>query len=127
MFLLLEKAISNLQQLEQAMKSKGYQLYVEEYSSSHNNLENGTGIYKKLWKLMIKNQGSKKFVNSVEEGVKMIKGSRDIALLAGRETLYFDVQRFGPKYFHLSEKLNTAYSAMAFQIGCPYIENFNKM
>lgn len=29
--------------------------------------------------------------------------------------------------FHLSEKLNTAYSAIALQPGCPYIEEINKM
>ncbi|CAH0550024.1 unnamed protein product [Brassicogethes aeneus] len=33
----------------------------------------------------------------------------------------------GPSNFHLSEKLNTAYSAIAFQLGCPYIEEVNKI
>lgn len=66
-------------------------------------------------------------VNSVEEGVQMIKDQSDMALMAGRETLYFDIQRFGANYFHLSEKLNTAYSAIAVQIGCPYLQNFNEM
>lgn len=66
-------------------------------------------------------------VNSVEEGVKMVKEKENVAIIAGRETLYFDIQRFGAKNFHLSQKLNTAYSGIALQLGCPYYENFNKM
>lgn len=34
-------------------------------------------------------------VDSVEEGVKIVKYSHHTALMAGRETLFFDVQRFG--------------------------------
>lgn len=66
-------------------------------------------------------------VNSVEEGVKLVRDYNKIAVIAGRETLFFDIQRFGPSNFHLSEKINTAYSAIAFQKGCPYIENVNRM
>lgn len=89
-----EKPISNLRQLELAIRNKGYQLMVEKFSSSHNNLENGTGIYGRLWDLMKKYQ-TEQFVTSVEDGVQMIRDNRDIALLAGRETLFFDIQRFG--------------------------------
>lgn len=66
-------------------------------------------------------------VDSVEDGVQMVKEQSNVALMAGRETLYFDIQRFGANNFHLSQKLNTAYSAIALQIGCPYIKNFNQM
>lgn len=34
-------------------------------------------------------------VNSVEEGVKLVKDFTNNALMAGRETLFFDIQRFG--------------------------------
>ncbi|KAF6216930.1 hypothetical protein GE061_001281 [Apolygus lucorum] len=30
-------------------------------------------------------------------------------------------------YFHLSEKLYTSYSAIALQIGCPFVDQFNKL
>ncbi|KAJ8928413.1 hypothetical protein NQ314_019002, partial [Rhamnusium bicolor] len=122
-----EKAINNLYQLETAMKSRGYNLFVENHSSSYGLLENGTGIYARLWELMERNQDENFIVESVEEGVKLVRDSTNNAVMAGRETLYFDIQRFGPSNFHLSEKLNTAYSAIAFQLGCPYTEEFNKI
>ncbi|KAK4885196.1 hypothetical protein RN001_001467 [Aquatica leii] len=121
-----ENSINNLVQLEEAMMNRDFKLYVEKLSSSYSLLENGTGIYGRLWNMMTKNQESF-VINSVEEGVKLVSRSKGIAFVAGRETLYFDIQRFGANNFHLSEKLNTAYSAIAFQIGCPYIENFNKI
>ncbi|KAK5647663.1 hypothetical protein RI129_002555 [Pyrocoelia pectoralis] len=121
-----EKSINNLVELEEAMIKRKFKLYVEKLSSSYSLLEDGTGIYGRLWKMMINNQRSH-VINSVEEGVKLVSRAMDIAFIAGRETLYFDIQRFGAKNFHLSEKLNTAYSAIAFQIGCPYIENVNKI
>lgn len=34
-------------------------------------------------------------VNSVEDGVKMVRDYSEVAVIAGRETLYFDIQRFG--------------------------------
>ncbi|XP_031329082.1 ionotropic receptor 40a [Photinus pyralis] len=121
-----EKSINNLIELEEAMINRKFKLYVERLSSSYSLLENGTGIYGRLWNMMTHNQHLH-VIDSVEEGVKLVRRSIDIAIIAGRETLYFDIQRFGAKNFHLSEKLNTAYSAIAFQIGCPYIENFNKI
>lgn len=88
-------------------------------------------------------------VNSVEEGVKLVKDFKNNAVMAGRETLFFDIQRFGnnrkfytridpeypfiliwstgPSNFHLSEKLNTAYSAIALQLGCPFTTDINRM
>ncbi|XP_060527847.1 ionotropic receptor 40a-like [Cylas formicarius] len=121
-----EKSINNLYQLKSAMTSKGYRLYVEKHSPNLDLLENGTGIYETLWTLM-ESQQKEYVVESVEAGVKMVKYCRNVAVMAGRETLFFDVQRFGPKNFHLSEKLNTAYSAIALQIGCPFIEEINKL
>ncbi|CAG9762608.1 unnamed protein product [Ceutorhynchus assimilis] len=88
--------------------------------------QNGTGIYGQLWEIMERRQ-NEYVVESVEEGVKMVKDKLDVAVMAGRETLFFDIQRFGPKNFHLSEKLNTAYSAIALQLGCPYVEEVNKI
>lgn len=38
---------------------------------------------------------NKYVVDSVEEGVKLVKNSRNVAVMAGRETLFFDIQRFG--------------------------------
>ncbi|XP_023310509.1 ionotropic receptor 40a [Anoplophora glabripennis] len=122
-----ERAVNNLYQLEKAMESRGYSLFVESHSSSYGLLENGTGIYGNLWDLMKRNQGGNVLVQSVEEGVKLVRDSDKIAVMAGRETLYFDIQRFGPSNFHLSEKLNTAYSAIALQLGCPYIEEINRI
>nr|AVH87314.1 ionotropic receptor 26 [Holotrichia parallela] len=121
-----EKAINNLVQLEKAIKLKDFQLYVEKYSSTYGLLENGTSIYGRLWDLMNTVQDSY-LVNSVEEGVKMVRDFDNVAVIGGRETLFFDIQRFGSTNFHLSEKINTAYSAIAFQLGCPYIENINKI
>lgn len=66
-------------------------------------------------------------LDSVESGVKMIKDDPKIVVIAGRETLFFDVQRFGESNFQLSEKLNTAYSAIALQTGSPYLENINRV
>ncbi|XP_068893877.1 ionotropic receptor 40a-like isoform X2 [Tenebrio molitor] len=121
-----EKAINNLDQLEKAMATRGYDLFVERHSSSYSLFENGTGIYGRLWQMMNRRQ-SHFLLESVEDGVKLVKNSRNKAMIAGRETLFFDIQRFGASNFHLSEKLNTAYSAIALQLGCPYIEEFNKI
>lgn len=66
-------------------------------------------------------------VESGEEGMVRVGSEPRLAMLGGRETLYFDTRRFGAHRFHLSEKLFTRYSAIALQIGCPYIESFNNM
>ncbi|CAH1164647.1 unnamed protein product [Phaedon cochleariae] len=122
-----EKAIHNLYHLEDAMKTRDVKLFVEQHSSSYGLLENGTGIYARLWDLMENRQNGNFLVKSVEEGVKLVRDARNIAVMAGRETLFFDIQRFGVSNFHLSEKLNTAYSAIALQLGCPYTEEINKI
>lgn len=88
------------------MKYKGYQLYVERQSSSLNTLENGTEILKRLYKLMEHQKiGSKRsnktyLVSSVEEGVSLIMNDPRKVILGGRETLYFNMKRYGkPFYF----------------------------
>lgn len=88
------------------MATKGYKLLVEKFSSSYSLLENGTGIYGRLWEMMnwnIKSPNSY-LVDSVETGVKNVRDNLNIAVMAGRETLFFDTQRFGSTNFHLSEK-----------------------
>lgn len=37
-------------------------------------------------------------LESVEEGVKLVKDNSKIAVIAGRETLFFDIERFGNLY-----------------------------
>ncbi|XP_025831439.1 ionotropic receptor 40a [Agrilus planipennis] len=120
------EAINDLYELEEAMIKRFYRLYVEKHSSSYSLLENGTGVYRRLWHLI--NQQRSFVVDSVEEGVMLVKESNsNNVLLGGRETLFFDIQRYGAQNFHLSQKLNTAYSAIAFQVGCPYLENVNSI
>ncbi|XP_066137961.1 ionotropic receptor 40a [Euwallacea fornicatus] len=121
-----EKAITNLYQLKNVMESTNFKLFIEKHSPSFGLIENGSGIYGEIWDIMQRSQ-SKYVVESVEEGVKLVKDKRNVAVMAGRETLFFDIQRFGHKNFQLSEKLNTAYSAIALQLGCPYIEEINKI
>lgn len=108
--------------------------------------QNGTGTYATLWDLMKVQPAGYFLVNSVEDGVKLVRDATVNAIMAGRETLFFDIQRFGkksnqqilyinydvlyfsgPSNFHLSEKLNTAYSAIALQLGCPFINEINQM
>lgn len=47
-------------------------------------------------------------VDSVEDGVKLVKDSTNNAVMAGRETLFFDIQRFGEKTLteHLDSLIN---------------------
>lgn len=66
-------------------------------------------------------------VASVEEGVRLIIGGSTKAMMGGRETLYFNLKRHGIHNFQLSEKLYTRYSAVAVQIGCPFIERLNEV
>ncbi|XP_045764407.1 ionotropic receptor 40a [Maniola jurtina] len=120
-----EQPIGTLQALEEAMRDRGYELVVERHSSSLAILQNGTGVYGRLAKLMRRQRIQR--VRSVEVGVHMVLSKRRIAILGGRETLYYDTERFGSHNFHLSEKLYTRYSAIALQIGCPYLETFNNI
>ncbi|XP_052122664.1 ionotropic receptor 40a isoform X2 [Frankliniella occidentalis] len=121
-----ERPISNLEQLAEAMETRGYQLLVEKHSSSYNVLENGTGVYERLWRLMLR-QREMAEVASGEDGMVRVGREPNLAMLGGRETLYFDTRRFGAHRFHLSEKLYTRYSAIAMQIGCPYSESVNNI
>ncbi|XP_034250854.1 ionotropic receptor 40a [Thrips palmi] len=121
-----ERPISNLEQLADAMQTRGYQLLVEKHSSSYNILENGTGVYERLWRLM-RRQREDSRVESGEDGMVRVGSEPNLAMLGGRETLYFDTRRFGAHRFHLSEKLFTRYSAIALQVGCPYIASVNNI
>ncbi|XP_065226261.1 ionotropic receptor 40a [Planococcus citri] len=118
-----EHSISTLEELIEAMTNDQYQLLVEENSASHANLENGTGMYKTIWSLMTKQR--KYFIESTEAGMNLIRDRKKYAIIGGRETFYYDTHRFGAENFHLSQKLSTRYSAIAFQIGCPYLDIFN--
>lgn len=127
------------------MKTMGYQLYVERESSSFSTLENGTEIFRRLFNLMAVQQRTaaaaaaattaggngtiddRSLVASVEEGVSLIMGGLPKVILGGRETLYFNLKRHGIHNFQLSEKLYTRYSAVAVQIGCPFIESLNEV
>ncbi|XP_014243481.1 ionotropic receptor 40a [Cimex lectularius] len=120
-----EKPITTLEQLDKAMAFKGYQLLAERHSASHAILENGTGLYKSIWDKM---KGQLEYLlDSTEDGMKIVKKEKNFALIGGRETFFYDTRRFGVHYFHLSEKLFTRYSAIALQIGCPFIHNFNEI
>lgn len=85
-------------------------------------------------------------INSIEEGIQRISNGAENVILGGRETLYFNIKRYGKcrkllkKYllmkfsfnvginnFQLSQQLYTRYSAVAMQIGCPFLESFNKV
>lgn len=50
-----------------------------------------------------------------------------VCILIGNYVKFPLIEFLGPNNFHISEKLNTAYSAIAFQLGCPYIEHINRM
>lgn len=94
-----------------------------------------------------KGNDSSSLVASVKDGVNLIMGGSLKVLIGGRETLYFNLKRHGTNYlytnllssvcdispfagihnFQLSEKLYTRYSAVAVQIGCPFIESLNEV
>ncbi|XP_050685722.1 ionotropic receptor 40a [Leptidea sinapis] len=120
-----EQPIGTLEALEEAMRDRNYELIVEKHSSSITILQNGTGVYGRLARLMKRQRIQR--VRSIEAGVRMVLSRRKVAVLGGRETLYYDTERFGSHNFHLSEKLYTRYSAIALQVGCPYLETFNNV
>ena len=41
-------------------------------------------------------------ISSIEDGVKLVRNFRNVAVLGGRETLFFDIQRFG-KFLNLAK------------------------
>ncbi|XP_030377210.1 ionotropic receptor 40a [Scaptodrosophila lebanonensis] len=124
-----EAPINTLQRLQVAMTREGYKLYVEKESSSLEMLENGTEIFRQLYALMKKQQQGDQtdfLIDSVEAGIKLIADGRENkAVLGGRETLFFNIQQYGAKNFQLSQKLYTRYSAVAVQIGCPFLDSLN--
>ncbi|CAG9115789.1 unnamed protein product [Plutella xylostella] len=120
-----EQPIGTLQALEEAMRDREYELVVERHSSSLAILQNGTGVYGRLARLMRRQRVQR--VRSVEVGVRLVLSRRKVAVLGGRETLYYDTERFGSHNFHMSEKLYTRYAAIALQTGSPYLETFNNV
>ncbi|KAH9629220.1 hypothetical protein HF086_009610 [Spodoptera exigua] len=107
-----ERPIGTLAALEEAMRDYGYELVVESHSSSLAILENGTGVYGRLANLMRRQRVQR--VRNVEVGVRLVLSHKRVAVL-------------GSHNFHLSEKLYTRYSAIALQIGCPYLETVNNV
>lgn len=64
-------------------------------------------------------------ISSVEEGIGYLINDSKVAILGGRETLYFNLKRHPYYRFQLSEKLFTRYSAVAIQAGCPFLDTLN--
>ncbi|XP_025408278.1 ionotropic receptor 40a isoform X2 [Sipha flava] len=118
-----EPPINTLDELSKAMRDSGLQLLVEVQSASQAMLENGTGVYEELSMLVSHQQ--EYLIGSTEKGMQLVRDNKNYAVIGGRETFYYDIKRFGAQHFHLSEKLNTRYSAIAFQRACPYRDNFN--
>lgn len=123
-----ELAINTLQRLEHVLNksSESYKLLVEKSSASHNVLMNGTGVMRRLYRKM-EQQGSNStyLLNSVEEGFQLLSRDKTV-VFAGRQTLYFNMKRFGIKNFQLSEKLFTRYSAISLQKGCLFLDSLNE-
>ncbi|XP_041675526.1 ionotropic receptor 40a [Drosophila eugracilis] len=127
----LEPPINTLQRLQAVMMRDGYRLYVEKESNSLEMLENGTELFRKLYTLMRQQNPDTQqgfFIDSVESGIQLIAQSReDKAVLGGREALLFNIQQYGANNFQISQKLYTRYSAVAVQIGCPFLESLNNV
>ncbi|XP_050528961.1 ionotropic receptor 40a-like isoform X4 [Daktulosphaira vitifoliae] len=120
-----ESPINTLDELSKAMRDSGLQLLVEVQSASQAMLENGTGVYETLSELVQRQR--EYLIGSTEKGMQLVRDNKHYAVIGGRETFYYDIKRFGAQHFHLSEKLNTRYSAIAFQRACPYIETFDNV
>ncbi|VVC36921.1 Ionotropic glutamate receptor, L-glutamate and glycine-binding domain,Ionotropic glutamate receptor [Cinara cedri] len=118
-----EPPINTLFELSKAMRDSGLQLLVEAQSASQTMLENGTGVYEDLSMLVTRQR--EYLIESTEKGMQLVRDNKNYAIIGGRETFYYDIKRFGAQHFHLSEKLNTRYSAIAFQQASPYRENFD--
>lgn len=123
-----ELPISDLRRLEHVMNTSGsYELLVEKNSASHGVLMNGTGIMHRLYQRMERQSPlDSHLLNSVEEGVQMLLAKDRTVVFAGRQTLYFNMKRFGIKNFQLSEKLFTRYSAISLQRGCLFLDSLNE-
>lgn len=77
-----------------AIRDERFEVYIEARSSEAEFLENGTMQAQRLWALMTKQQ-QRWVVPSVEKGVALIRARGGAALIASRETLHFESQRFG--------------------------------
>lgn len=110
------------------MNREGYQLLVERQSAFHAALVNSTGVLQRLYRLTRQRSVNDSFlVKSVEEGIRVLQADPKYAVFGGRETLYFNTKRYGANRFQLSEKLYTRYSAVAVQIGCPFLDSLNEV
>lgn len=79
----------------------------------------------KLLHQKMEKSGNSSYLSSVEEGVQMVLNSGTRVVFAGRETLYFNMKKYGIKNFQLSEKLYTRYSALTLQKGCLFLDSLN--
>uniref|UniRef100_A0A182LT48 Uncharacterized protein n=1 Tax=Anopheles culicifacies TaxID=139723 RepID=A0A182LT48_9DIPT len=123
-----ESPINTLGRLENRMKRDGYELLVERQSAFHAALVNSTGVLQRLYRLTRQRSINDSFlVKSVEEGIRVLQSDPKYAVFGGRETLYFNTKRYGANRFQLSEKLYTRYSAVAVQIGCPFLDSLNEV
>lgn len=135
-----EKPIDSLLRLEKVVNdTEDFALLVEKNSASFNVLKNGTGVMHRLYMKMKsqqshqvdkygRNAGNPSYLlSSVEEGVQTIL-TRDkaTAVFGGRETLYFNMKKFGFRNFQLSEKLFTRYSGISLQKGCLFLDKLNE-
>ncbi|XP_049285684.1 ionotropic receptor 40a isoform X2 [Anopheles funestus] len=121
-----ESPINTLGRLENRMTRDGYELLVERQSAFHAALVNSTGVLQRLYRLTRQRSVNDSFlVKSVEEGIRVLQSDPKYAVFGGRETLYFNTKRYGANRFQLSEKLYTRYSAVAVQIGCPFLDSLN--
>ncbi|XP_070490058.1 ionotropic receptor 40a-like [Chironomus tepperi] len=125
-----ELPINSLYRLEYVLNrsnSDGYKLLVERDSASHHVLMNGTGIMQRLYRRMtahtVKNSH---LLDSVEQGVRTLLMDDKTVVFAGRQTLFFNMKRYGVRNFQLSEKLFTRYSAISLQKGCLFLDSLNE-
>ncbi|KAG5678929.1 hypothetical protein PVAND_008550 [Polypedilum vanderplanki] len=123
-----ELPIDSLQRLEFVLnRSKGaYKLLVERNSASHSVLMNGTGIMHRLYHQMTQQSSNSYLLNSVEQGVRRLLINDKTVVFAGRQTLYFNMKRYGARNFQLSDKLFTRYSAISLQKGCLFLDSLNE-
>lgn len=133
-----ELPINTLYRLEHVLNrsssDEGYTLLVERDSASHHVLLNGTGIMRRLYGRMTRGHGIKSkhslkapyLLDSVEQGVRTLLANDKTVVFAGRQTLFFNMKRYGAKNFQLSEKLFTRYSAISLQKGCLFLDSLNE-
>lgn len=120
-------------QLENAMKRKGYLVYVEKHSAAQNVLENSTGIFNRIFERMKSqpatgNTMEKPYeVKSVEDGIALILTYGSRAIFGGSSTLFYNMKVYGTQNFQMSDQLYTRYSAIAVQQGCPFLDSLNAM